>query len=81
MKQAWPHRYQLWLRVAFVVIFSGVSFLGLQFADLYALGSFAPEGHGPVGSWRATAPICWPRRSRMSPMCRSGRCWMCSAAS
>jgi hypothetical protein len=46
MKQAWPHRYQLWLRVAFVVIFSGVSFLGLQFADLYALGSFAPEGHG-----------------------------------
>jgi hypothetical protein len=46
MTQPWPHRYQLWLRVTFVLIFSGVSFLGLQFADLYALGSFAPEGNG-----------------------------------
>ena len=46
MKQPWPHRYQLWLRVTFVIIFSGICFLGLQFADLYALQSFAPEGNG-----------------------------------
>jgi len=46
MKQPWPHRYQLWLRLSFVIIFSGVCFLGVQFADLYALQSFAPEGNG-----------------------------------
>lgn len=46
MKQVWPHRYQLWLRIAFVIIFSGVCFLGVQFADLWALGSFRPEGNG-----------------------------------
>lgn len=46
MKQSWPHRYQLWLRISFVVIFSGVSFLGVQFADLWALDSFRPDGGG-----------------------------------
>ena len=46
MKQPWSYRYQLWLRLSFVIIFSGVCFLGVQFADLYALQSFAPEGHG-----------------------------------
>ena len=46
MKQPWPHRHQLWLRVSFVVIFLGLCFLGVQFADLYALRSFAPAGHG-----------------------------------
>lgn len=46
MQQLSPHRYQLWLRLAFVIIFSGLCFLGVQFADLYALQSFAPEGTG-----------------------------------
>ncbi len=46
MQQPWPHRYQLWLRVSFVIIFGGLCFLGVQFADLWGLQSFAPEGNG-----------------------------------
>lgn len=46
MKPAWPPRYQLFLRIVFVVVFSGVCFLGVQFADLWALQSFAPGGNG-----------------------------------
>lgn len=40
MKQR-PGRYQTWLRVAFVIIASGLLYLGLQFADLFMLRSFA----------------------------------------
>lgn len=42
----WPLRYQLWLRLSFAIIFSGLCFLGVQFADLYALQSFGPTGNG-----------------------------------
>ena len=45
MKQPWPHRYQLWFRLSFVIIFSGLCFLGVQFADLAALQSFSPDGN------------------------------------
>lgn len=40
-------RYQTWLRVAFVIIASGLLYLGLQFTDLFFLQSFAAAA-GPV---------------------------------
>lgn len=46
MKQR-PEPYQTWLRIAFVVITSGLLYLGLQFTDLFVLQSFAASA-GPV---------------------------------
>lgn len=46
MKQG-SGRYQTWLRVAFVIIASGLLYLGLQFTDLFVLQSFAASA-GPV---------------------------------
>jgi len=64
MQQSWPARYQLWLRVSFVIIFGGVCFLGVQFADLYALQSFAPEGDGLKAA--GLAPVAYLPVSKQS---------------
>ncbi|MHB8993837.1 MAG: L,D-transpeptidase family protein [Armatimonadota bacterium] len=42
-------RYQTWLRAAFVIIVSGLLYLGLQFTDLFVLRSFADSGNGRSG--------------------------------
>jgi len=56
-------RYQTWLRVAFVIIASGLLYLGVQFADLSMLRSFAnaapSERAGSPRSQVETQPIAY----------------------
>jgi hypothetical protein len=53
-------RYQTWLRAAFVIIGSGLLYLGLQFTDLFVLRSFAAsEGSGSGLESSRSTPVAY----------------------